>query len=72
MPNDNGFDMSQVYPATRGTAIADAAVLSPETNQLLGTNDVIKATSSKAANYNIISAVVAMVVLMILLQMSSK
>lgn len=62
------FRYSEVYPGTTGSPVADVAVISPEANEKLGNADVAPAPVDKSKKYNIVSALTALVLVMIGLQ----
>lgn len=64
------FNFNDVYPGTMGKSVSDVATITPEDNKALGTADVAPAPVDKSKNYNIVSALVALVVVMILLQLA--
>lgn len=64
----NRFNLSDVYPGSQGTPIGDIAAVDANEHQLLGANTTMTPPVDKIKAYNIISAIVVMVLLMVILQ----
>lgn len=64
----NSFFMAQVYPEANGLPMAEIAAVDAEEQQLLGNDIAVTNGTSKAKTYNIVSAAVVLVVIMLILQ----
>jgi hypothetical protein len=71
MDMKNSFFKAQVYPEAPGLPLAEIAAVDEQEQKLLGNDISVTSGAGKAKTYNIISAAVVLIVIMLILQFTS-